>query len=161
MDKYDILEYSWVRATAVSVRFQIYLCVFKNTNKLSGAVAGKTIGVKILIVILMSINLVITSFRRIIPVLLNYGKDRTTNAIATFQQVFTRKEETSKNSGCLNIHDPSTLEPCHLTGLYRHIYIILTMCRLEKKVTIKGIQITSHVTNKRSYTTHKFHCKSW
>ena len=49
MDKYDTLEYSWVKATMVSVRLRIYLCEFKNTNKLSGAVAGETIGVKILI----------------------------------------------------------------------------------------------------------------
>jgi hypothetical protein len=50
-----------------------------------------------------------------------------------------------KNSGCLNIQDPSTLEPCHLTGLYRHIYS-LTMCRLEKKVNVTRTQITSQVT---------------
>jgi hypothetical protein len=124
MDKYDTLEYSRVRATAVSVRLWIYLCAFKNTNKLSGAVARETIGGNVLIVILMSVNLVITSFRRIIPVLLNCGKDRTANVVVTFRQVSTRKEETSKNSGFLNIHDPSTLEPCHLTSLYRHIYIL-------------------------------------
>ena len=49
MDKYDTLEYSWVKSTTASVRLWIYLYVFKNTNKLSGAVAGETIGVKILI----------------------------------------------------------------------------------------------------------------
>jgi hypothetical protein len=59
MDKYDTLEYSRVRATAVSVRLRIYLCAFKNTNKLSGAVAGETIGGNVLIAILMSVNLVI------------------------------------------------------------------------------------------------------
>ena len=32
MDKYDTLEYSRVKATAVSVRLRIYLCAFKNTN---------------------------------------------------------------------------------------------------------------------------------
>ena len=32
VDKYDTLEYSWVKATAVSVRLRIYLGVFKNTN---------------------------------------------------------------------------------------------------------------------------------
>ena len=32
MDKYDILEYSRVKATTVSVRLQIYLYAFKNTN---------------------------------------------------------------------------------------------------------------------------------
>ena len=32
MDKYDTLEYSWVKATKVSVHLWIYLCAFKNTN---------------------------------------------------------------------------------------------------------------------------------
>ena len=36
---YDTLEYSWVKATAVSVRLQILFVTFQNTNKLSGAVA--------------------------------------------------------------------------------------------------------------------------
>ena len=49
MDKYDTLEYSRVKATTVSVRLWIYLCAFKNTNKLSSAIAGEIIGVKILI----------------------------------------------------------------------------------------------------------------
>ena len=49
MDKYDTLEYSRVKATTVSVHLRIYLCAFKNTNKLSGTVVGETIGVKILI----------------------------------------------------------------------------------------------------------------
>jgi hypothetical protein len=49
VDKYDILEYSWVKATTVSVFLRIYPCAFKNTNKLSSAAAGETIGVKILI----------------------------------------------------------------------------------------------------------------
>ena len=38
---YDILEYSWVEATAVSVRLQILFVTLQNTNKLSGAVAGE------------------------------------------------------------------------------------------------------------------------
>ena len=62
-----------MKATMVFVRLWIYLCALINTNKLSGAVAGKTIGVKILILILMSSNLVINSFSRITPVLLNCG----------------------------------------------------------------------------------------
>jgi hypothetical protein len=45
----------------------------KYNNKHSGAVAGETIAIKILISILMSTNLVITSFSRITPVLLNWG----------------------------------------------------------------------------------------
>ena len=73
MDKYDTLEYSRVKAIAVSVHLRIYLCAFKNTNMLFGAVAKETIGVKILILILMSSNLVINSFSRITPVLLNCG----------------------------------------------------------------------------------------
>ena len=32
MDKYDTLEYSRVKATAVSICLQIYLCAIKNTN---------------------------------------------------------------------------------------------------------------------------------
>ena len=32
MDKYDTLEYSWVKATTVFVHLRIYLCAFKNTN---------------------------------------------------------------------------------------------------------------------------------
>ena len=80
MDKYDTLEYSRVKAITVS-------------NKLSGAIAGKTIGVKTLILILMSTNLVITGFSGITPVLSNCGKDRTTDAVVTFQQVSTRKRK--------------------------------------------------------------------
>jgi len=41
MDKYDTLEYSWVKATSVSVHLWIYLCALINTNKLSGAIAGE------------------------------------------------------------------------------------------------------------------------
>lgn len=58
MDKYDTLEYSQIKATAVSVCLRIYLFALRNTNKLFGAVAGETIGVKILILTLMSANLV-------------------------------------------------------------------------------------------------------
>ena len=38
---YDTLEYSWVKATAVSVRLRILFVMLENTNKLSGAVAGE------------------------------------------------------------------------------------------------------------------------
>ena len=38
---YDTLEYSWVKATAVSVCLQILFVMLQNTNKLFGAVAGK------------------------------------------------------------------------------------------------------------------------
>ena len=36
---YDILEYSWVKATAVSLRLWILFVTLQSTNKLSGAVA--------------------------------------------------------------------------------------------------------------------------
>ena len=36
---YDTMEYSWVKATAVSVRLRILFVTLQNTNKLSGAVA--------------------------------------------------------------------------------------------------------------------------
>ena len=97
MDKYDTLEYSRVKATMISVHLWIYLCAFKNTNMLFGAVAKETIGVKILILILMSSNLVITTLSRITHVLLNCGKDRTADAIVTFRQVSTRKKEKQRN----------------------------------------------------------------
>ena len=45
MDKYDILEYSWVKATMVSVRLRIPMFALINTNKISGAVAGDYIPV--------------------------------------------------------------------------------------------------------------------
>ena len=38
---YDTLEYSWMKATAVSVRLWILFVTIQNTNKLSGAVAGE------------------------------------------------------------------------------------------------------------------------
>ena len=38
---YDTLEYSWVKATAVSVHLRILFVTLQNTNKLSGAVAGE------------------------------------------------------------------------------------------------------------------------
>ena len=38
---YDTLEYSWVKATAVSVRLRILFVTLQNTNKLSDAVAGE------------------------------------------------------------------------------------------------------------------------
>ena len=38
---YDTLEYSWVKATAVSVRLRVLFVMLQNTNKLSGAVAGE------------------------------------------------------------------------------------------------------------------------
>jgi hypothetical protein len=58
MDKYDTLEYSWVKAITVSMHLQNFLCALINTNKLFGAIAVEAIGVKILITILMSTNLV-------------------------------------------------------------------------------------------------------
>ena len=36
---YDALEYSWVKATAVSVRLQILFVMLQSTNKLSGTIA--------------------------------------------------------------------------------------------------------------------------
>ena len=36
---YDTLEYSWVKATVVSVRLWILFVTLQSTNKLSGAVA--------------------------------------------------------------------------------------------------------------------------
>src|SRR6185436_7632413 len=36
---YDTLEYSWVKATAVSVHLRILFVTLQSTNKLSGAVA--------------------------------------------------------------------------------------------------------------------------
>ena len=58
MDKYDTLEYSLVKATTVSVRLRISLFALTNTNKLSSAIVGEAIGVKILILTLMSTNIV-------------------------------------------------------------------------------------------------------
>ena len=40
---YDTLEYSWVKATAVSVRLRILFVTLQNTNKISGAVAGERV----------------------------------------------------------------------------------------------------------------------
>ena len=40
-NRYDSLEYSWVKATAVSMRLRILLVMLQNTNKLSGTVAGE------------------------------------------------------------------------------------------------------------------------
>ena len=57
-DKYDTLEYSWVKATTVSVHLRIYVFALTNTNKLSGAVAREAFGLKILILPLISANLV-------------------------------------------------------------------------------------------------------
>ena len=39
LNGYDTLEYSWVKATAVSVRLRISFVTLQNTKKLSGAVA--------------------------------------------------------------------------------------------------------------------------
>jgi hypothetical protein len=58
VDKYDTVEYSRVKAITVSVRLRNFLCALINTNKLFGAVVGEAIGVKILIIILMSTNIV-------------------------------------------------------------------------------------------------------
>ena len=53
-----ILEILLGESIVVSMRLRIYLCVLINTNKLSSAVAGEAIGVKILILTLMSTDLV-------------------------------------------------------------------------------------------------------
>jgi hypothetical protein len=58
VDKYDTLEYLKVKSTMVSVCLLNFLCALRITNKFFGAIAGEAIGVKILIVILMSANLV-------------------------------------------------------------------------------------------------------
>ena len=41
LNGYDTLEYSWVKATVVSVRLRILFVMLQNTNMLSGAVAGE------------------------------------------------------------------------------------------------------------------------
>ena len=38
---YDTLEYSWVKATAVSQRLRILFVALQSTNKLSGAITGE------------------------------------------------------------------------------------------------------------------------
>ena len=38
---YDTLQYTWVKATAVSVRLRILFVTLQSTNKLSAAVAGE------------------------------------------------------------------------------------------------------------------------
>ena len=38
---YDTLEYSWLKARAVSMRLQILFMTLQSTNKLSGAFAGE------------------------------------------------------------------------------------------------------------------------
>jgi hypothetical protein len=58
MDKYDTLKYSRVKAITVFMSLQNFLCALTITNKLFGAIARDAIGVKILTMILMSINLV-------------------------------------------------------------------------------------------------------
>jgi hypothetical protein len=58
VNKYDTLEYSQVKAITVSIRLQSFLCALINTNKLFGVVTDEAIGVKILIMILVSTNVV-------------------------------------------------------------------------------------------------------
>jgi hypothetical protein len=58
MDKYNTLEYFQVKAITIFVRLRNFLCALYNTNKIFGTVARETIGVKILIMILMSTNVV-------------------------------------------------------------------------------------------------------
>jgi hypothetical protein len=58
MDKYDTLEYSQVKAITVSMCLRNFLCVLTITNKIFGTIAEDVIGVKFLIMILMSANLV-------------------------------------------------------------------------------------------------------
>jgi hypothetical protein len=58
MDKYDTLEYSWVKAITVFVRLRNFLCALININKFFSVVAREAISVNILIIILMSANLV-------------------------------------------------------------------------------------------------------
>ena len=41
LNGYDTPEYSWVKATAVSMRLQILFMMLQNTNKLSGTIAGE------------------------------------------------------------------------------------------------------------------------
>ena len=55
------------------------------------------------------------------------------------------------------IHDSSTLEPWHLTCLYKHVYIILTMCSLEEKG--RHHKNSNHISSDeyKYCTTHKFH----
>ena len=81
----------------------------------------------------------------------------TTNAVSTFRQASTRKEETLKIPGCLNFQDLSTLEPCHLTGLY--IYFSKPSVDSRKGRRHKNsIHISSG--KHRGCATHKFHLVS-
>jgi len=52
----DTLEYSRVKATSVFVRLRIFLCALKNTNKLSGVVAGDRFKTLFLVMTLRNIN---------------------------------------------------------------------------------------------------------
>jgi hypothetical protein len=109
---------------------------------------------------LISANLVITSFSRITPILLNCGKDRTSEVISTFRQASTRKEEILKNPGCLSIQDPSTLEPCHLIGLYGHICIFSNHVYIGEEG--QRHKNSNHISSDKTKccTTHKFHLVS-
>ena len=42
--RYDTLEYSWVKVTAVSVRLQILFVTLQNTNSVGGELAGREEG---------------------------------------------------------------------------------------------------------------------
>ena len=84
MDKYDTLEYSRVKATAISMRLWIYLCAFKIYQQAFWRRCWGNNWCKDFDTSLIYANLVITSFCGITPVLLNCGKDRTTDAVATF-----------------------------------------------------------------------------
>ena len=41
LNGYNTPEYSWVKATTVSVRLRILFVILQNTNKLSGTIAGE------------------------------------------------------------------------------------------------------------------------
>ena len=133
MDKYNTLEYSWLKATTVSMRLWIYLYAFKIYQQAFWCYCRGNNWRKDFDTSLMSANLVVTSFCGITPILLNCAKDRTTYTVLTFWQVSTRKEEILENPGCLSFMIHQQWNPAISHVLYRYIYIFLTMCKLEKR----------------------------
>ena len=84
MDKYDTLEYNQVKTTTVSVHLRIHLCAFKIYQQAFWHCCRGNSCRKDFDTSLISANLVMTIFCGITPVLLNCGKDKTTDAVVTF-----------------------------------------------------------------------------
>ena len=120
----------------VSMRLAISLFALTNTNKLSGAVAGEAIGVKILILTMMSTNLVYHQLLQDYPCPIECGINRAKSTIRPSGLFLQENHQEPRAPGHSWIINTFTL-PSH-----RYVYIYISNhVQMEKRSPSRGDKI--------------------